>query len=50
MRRVQRSDMGISGSGGWPISSRTTWVPHLRGGLIVAKVGYIRGSENPNTR
>jgi hypothetical protein len=24
------------------------WVPHLRDGLIVAKVGYFRGSENPS--
>jgi hypothetical protein len=24
-------------------------VPHLRDGLIVAKVGHFRGSENPDT-
>ncbi len=24
-------------------------VPHLRDGFIVAKVGYFRGSENPDT-
>jgi hypothetical protein len=27
----------------------TSRVPHLRDGLIVAKVGHFRGSENPDT-
>jgi len=36
---------------GWPASDRTITigVPHLRDGLIVAKVGHFRGSENPDT-
>jgi hypothetical protein len=25
------------------------WVPHLRDGFIVDKVGHFRGSENPDT-
>jgi hypothetical protein len=35
----------------WPTSDRThhNWVPHLRDGFIVAKVGHFRGSENPET-
>jgi hypothetical protein len=38
--------------GGWPMHKIELrhWVPHLRRGLIVAKVGYfLRRQRNPNT-
>jgi hypothetical protein len=35
-------------TGGPHLTTRHDWVPHLRDGFIVDKVGNFRGGENPN--
>jgi hypothetical protein len=42
-------DITENQAGGPHLEQARNRVPHLRDGLIVAKVGHFRGSENPNT-
>ncbi len=47
---VDNTEVQVSRHGGWPRSPIETQprVPHLRRSLIAAKVGNLRGSEDPD--